>query len=194
MRNFKLYSVIAMLMVLIVTVASCNGGDRNVQTSPDPYTDVSPSGEATAEPTEEAPEPTVEPVVEPVPYVSDCTDYSALLNTLLSGGSFEDKPLTLKGGGVFFGLSEHENKLIAYTEAKRLYEQSHYELSNPVASFPYELGVNARKSIADYIRRNLDPTFAGDYTMQLFGYYWQGLCDIYRRTLPRLSGLCYIQN
>lgn len=90
---------------------------------------------------------------------------------LLAGEDIEEQACTLRGGAVFFGMED--NELLAYNKAL-LFETDEgiaYELFEPIASFPQELGAAAQKSLSDYYRRNLNPAFSGDDTLQMMGYF-----------------------
>lgn len=127
-----------------------------------------PEPTATAEATSPAP---TEPSYDITDYKSEHAQYVFVSNAVLAGEDISsDEAFSLDGGGVFFGVED--GKLTAYAEAIIHDEPGslHYELLEPIAYYPYELGALAAKSVSDYIRRNIDPDFAGDDELQLFGY------------------------
>lgn len=138
-----------------------------------PTEQVTPFPTETVNPTETATAlPMVSPTDNPPVYdfTSERDELLTVTHAMLTGESFEDKPFTPSGSGVFFGFEG--NALIAYAKAEIIEEPEnvHYMLSNPIASFPYDLGTRARKSVSDYIRRNLNPAFTDDDNLQLFGF------------------------
>ena len=140
--------------------------------TPEPTQQVSPAPFETVRPTQDITEtvPPTDPAVVTVHFSSERAALLSATHAMIRGESVEDIPLTPNGSGVYFGLDG--GALVAYAEAELIEEPGNvrYELSSPVASFPYELGLRARKSVSDYIRRNLDPGFAGDDKLQLFGF------------------------
>lgn len=188
--------VLALAMIPVISKLSAGNkpGDITVDNSPNPSvtqepvqatdtpaqktdeTDPTDQPSDTGEPpiTTEAPSalPTsaaTEPPYQVTEYRSEHESYVVFANAVLNGGSAEEA-FSLDGGGVFFGVED--GKLTAYARAVIHDDPGnvHYELFDPIAYYPYELGERAAKSVSDYIRRNIDPEFAGDDDLQLFGY------------------------
>lgn len=111
--------------------------------TPDPHTSAGP----TMPPEETVPPETEKPDV--YYYVSEHPDYAAAAHALLSGGEAEGT-FTMDGGGVFFGFEG--DRLIAYRRAKWYGEigDTALELSDPIASYPAELGIRAKESLAEF--------------------------------------------
>lgn len=146
-------------------------GGRYADRPAGPTEQVTHGPAVTVSPTEETVPPTDVPSDSPTfRFMSERTEFLSVTHAMLAGEGFEDMPFTPSGSGVYFGYDGEA--FTAYSEAEIFDEPGNvrYELSEPVASFPLDLGVRAKESVADYIRRNLDPSFDDDDHLQLFGF------------------------
>lgn len=108
-------------------------------------------------------------------YVSDHEKYSQTAHRLIGGDTLGSGTAFMHDkGGVFFGFED--DALVAYAVAigDTYSADTGYELSDPIEYFPKELGIRARKSVSDNIRRYKQPDFADDENLQLYGFMGEG--------------------
>ncbi len=160
MKKKAMMVVFLIPAVLLFTLLGC----KNETETPKP--DVTQAANVSQTPA--TPEPTQGN--ESPAFISKHTALLSANKTAMSGGDIIGWSFGLNESGVFFGVED--GVLNAYAEAILHDEPNnlHYELLNPIASFPVVLDKLARVSISNSIRANLNAEFSGDDDLQLFGY------------------------